>query len=875
MGQAELKVFEREMNAYQRLMQREEDDGDDGNHKPTKDWNFPKIHTQIHMFSDIMNKGVTINFNTKYNENMHGDAKDSYYMSNLRDVAEIIIRITAEQVAGLIIQDRINTYKEALSATSSNNLDQETPNDAFLTPSSSGSLSRFTVGSAQLCTISTMASQIAATYHPSLHDLHRKITKRLAIELSQPLNSIRLGGDPPLVLYRYVKIDYISREDSKLATDILRMNPSFHEQERYDCALVAITGGFIIARLVGILGISYANRKFLLALIIPFDEPLTGTSASIRKRDKDLRFTRVRSRPQSKSAVVSINAIFIMAHQAQAELHLNANRSYLDPTIPGSVQEDTVLQQIGAVHGAMQSTDTTVMKEDSQRLISALHRDLTNVRAELAEARARLVNVAALKRGSKKKVTDKDNGGSGALLVPDAAVNLVTVLAEEAKKLAHHYIYFYSMYNADYLFGTLIDGQWNWKEATERFKDDESRKLGDVAELFSIAPTTLHSYILTKQAPLPDQPEAVADARYARRWRPCLYKNRVVEPSKEFTNPALLLAAEIMIFGSKSIEALKTFLRANNPLKAAADRLEVTAGLIATSAVWVIYLLSGDREFTSDGKGAITGINYKEDFLGYREYALKSWDEPWMKKLVHIWNTRLFPLKPGHAEGEDFSQQVEEAAASWDDTDAMLARAREAAVDWSEDDEDDEHRNLDEEDSNNDFEGMDNSMAPPPHSNPLVNPVPELQALELSNSNDYIPLTFGTESTRMRLAAPPVLAVSSQAGLRMNSQVTSPSSTAAISPLIAAAAAVAAQSLQPVANVNYESAPAAAAQGSGPEPRRRQTRATSQNSGNSAASPTANVEVALGVATGTAIVETAAKKGRGKTGTGAGKKRKT
>jgi hypothetical protein len=41
-----------------------------------------------HLFDDIMNKGVTRNYNTQPNEQMHGSLKDSYDLrTNFKNVA--------------------------------------------------------------------------------------------------------------------------------------------------------------------------------------------------------------------------------------------------------------------------------------------------------------------------------------------------------------------------------------------------------------------------------------------------------------------------------------------------------------------------------------------------------------------------------------------------------------------------------------------------------------------------------------------------------------------------------------------------------------------------------------------------------------------
>ncbi|KAK0216769.1 hypothetical protein EDD85DRAFT_798199 [Armillaria nabsnona] len=54
-------------------------------------WKIPKVHTQQHLFDDIIAKGVTKNYNTKPNECMHGPLKKTYQtQTNFKDVAEQI-----------------------------------------------------------------------------------------------------------------------------------------------------------------------------------------------------------------------------------------------------------------------------------------------------------------------------------------------------------------------------------------------------------------------------------------------------------------------------------------------------------------------------------------------------------------------------------------------------------------------------------------------------------------------------------------------------------------------------------------------------------------------------------------------------------------
>jgi len=56
---------------------------------PVKSWNFPKAHSQLHLFDDIIAKGVTRNYNTKPNESLHRPFRWDYVTStNFRDVDE-------------------------------------------------------------------------------------------------------------------------------------------------------------------------------------------------------------------------------------------------------------------------------------------------------------------------------------------------------------------------------------------------------------------------------------------------------------------------------------------------------------------------------------------------------------------------------------------------------------------------------------------------------------------------------------------------------------------------------------------------------------------------------------------------------------------
>ncbi|KAF9496268.1 hypothetical protein BDN71DRAFT_1389819, partial [Pleurotus eryngii] len=52
-----------------------------------KNWNFPKNHLYVHLFDDIVAKGVTRNYNTKPSKQMHRRIQKTYFTTNFKDIA--------------------------------------------------------------------------------------------------------------------------------------------------------------------------------------------------------------------------------------------------------------------------------------------------------------------------------------------------------------------------------------------------------------------------------------------------------------------------------------------------------------------------------------------------------------------------------------------------------------------------------------------------------------------------------------------------------------------------------------------------------------------------------------------------------------------
>ena len=107
-----------------------------------------------------------------------------------------------------------------------------------------------------------------------------------------------------------MKVKYVSTVDWRWNQDILRANPLFHGQERYDYALIKVgtedSNEAIFVQILHIFCLNFRLTQTPLALVLPFD----GSCRPIdRRRDDRLRLTRVQARPRSSAVVISTLSI--------------------------------------------------------------------------------------------------------------------------------------------------------------------------------------------------------------------------------------------------------------------------------------------------------------------------------------------------------------------------------------------------------------------------------------------------------------------------------------------------------------------------------------------------------------------------------------
>jgi len=107
-------------------------------------------------------------------------------------------------------------------------------------------------------------------------------------------------------------VKYVSSVDWTWKRDILRANPKFHGQKRYDFTLIKVgtttSNDAIFVQILQIFSLNFRGSVTPMALVIPLDVTLPRVVIN-RHRDKQLWLTQVRARPRASAVVINTQAI--------------------------------------------------------------------------------------------------------------------------------------------------------------------------------------------------------------------------------------------------------------------------------------------------------------------------------------------------------------------------------------------------------------------------------------------------------------------------------------------------------------------------------------------------------------------------------------
>ncbi|KIY69438.1 hypothetical protein CYLTODRAFT_228753 [Cylindrobasidium torrendii FP15055 ss-10] len=301
-----------------------------------KAWGFPKSHTPLHLFADIVAKGCQVSFSTKPSEQMHASLKATYqHRSNFKNVDTQLALYESYHDAMLIVRHNIEMNKAATPSKPKDEFDDEGQSHESTgqnrkkrrrprrvetsTQSTAATVHAHVCGAGGKHTVAWMEARSADD--KAYHDFGRRLNEFLADYLSEHRDDAIAQGvaepvfhglrpSSPIHRYAELRVAYPSEVDWDLHTDLLRSNPWFNHNVRYDCVLVDDPSGGppFFARLVSVFRcFPYEGSSFsvVAALVHPYTQPLEHNERK-KKLDLDLRFYRVRSRPRQQTMFISV-----------------------------------------------------------------------------------------------------------------------------------------------------------------------------------------------------------------------------------------------------------------------------------------------------------------------------------------------------------------------------------------------------------------------------------------------------------------------------------------------------------------------------------------------------------------------------------------
>ncbi|KAJ7651757.1 hypothetical protein B0H17DRAFT_1215217 [Mycena rosella] len=190
-----------------------------------KNFAFYKQHATAHAIEDVHEKGPPTGYSTRPGEGFHQEVKEAYAQTNGRNVDPQLTRIDENKEAFARIRMSIDTH-DALCRS-----EEDGDSDEFENGSDEGADSHWALGSPLPWTT------------PELMQ-HALQDKKFAANLRTFLNDFVL--DQPLLpndvinvkQFRCIRLRYQSLEDWTEAVDILRCNPRFFNNRRYDYVII-------------------------------------------------------------------------------------------------------------------------------------------------------------------------------------------------------------------------------------------------------------------------------------------------------------------------------------------------------------------------------------------------------------------------------------------------------------------------------------------------------------------------------------------------------------------------------------------------------------------------------------------------------------
>lgn len=106
--------------------------------------------------------------------------------------------------------------------------------------------------------------------------------------------------------FRFLQVEYMSQVTWESTADLLRCNPRFHGQPRYDHIIFNDKDGHAFARLIYLFICEAGGLKIPMALIQDTEKGVGGRRRIV---DRDLGFHRVRMAPRNRSRFIPLRSV--------------------------------------------------------------------------------------------------------------------------------------------------------------------------------------------------------------------------------------------------------------------------------------------------------------------------------------------------------------------------------------------------------------------------------------------------------------------------------------------------------------------------------------------------------------------------------------
>ncbi|KIJ35457.1 hypothetical protein M422DRAFT_180706 [Sphaerobolus stellatus SS14] len=227
-----------------------------------KNYNYPKHHFLMHLPFDLRSKASTDNYTTRPGEGFQQEVQQAYEQTNFRDTERQMIKIDENQEAIARITMAVEHYDASKYVQSQ----EEDENDGEEAPPPVIEEAHWKLGS-PLRRISARDWEISEAGNPAFRRFESKLTNFLTeilVEDDRP--------SQPLLLHPYqcIYLHYRSLENWQEIRDILRCNPNFYSNPRYDCVIIN-TQPISFARLYALFSCQGPSKiKHYIALIGKF-----------------------------------------------------------------------------------------------------------------------------------------------------------------------------------------------------------------------------------------------------------------------------------------------------------------------------------------------------------------------------------------------------------------------------------------------------------------------------------------------------------------------------------------------------------------------------------------------------------------------------